>query len=222
MKVELLQVTQKLDVIETNQETQEQEIYFSRVEDIGTKSIMIAPPFRRGFYLPPWPGRTITVRVVAEKVPYLFESSLIRYVSDQIPLWEVTKPEQFRKIQMRENVRLDIGLKATLTPLYDEDEGKIIKTVTKDVSAGGGLIVLPRALQVGDKYKVSIALSPEFILEAEGQVVRVLPPNPPQEKYFAGVKFKEKDIDETLKKKILRFIFLKQAEKRQKEKEWFG
>lgn len=223
MKAEQLRITQKLDVIETDPETQAKDTYFSRIEDIGPNSIMITPPFRRGFYLPPRPGRIITARVVSDKVPYFFEASLIRYIAEQIPLWEVTKPERFRKMQMRENVRLDVGLKVTLESVCEaEEDGEIVRTVTKDISAGGALIVLPRSLQVGDKYKVSIMFSPEFQLEAEGQVVRVVPPQPPQEKYFAGIQFKEKYIDEPLKQKILRFIFCKQAEKRQKEKEWFG
>lgn len=222
MKAELLRVTQKLDVIETDPETQEQDIYFSRIEDISNNSMMITPPFRRGFYLPPRPGRIIVARVVIEKVPYVFDSSLIRYVAERIPLWEIAKPTKFVKKQMRENVRLDIALSVTLTPLYNEDESKVIKTLTKDISAGGALIGWTKALQIGDKYKVVITLLPDFKLELEAEVVRIIPPHPPQEKYFIGVKFKEKDIDEPLKKKIIQYIFFKQAEKRQKEKEWFG
>lgn len=222
MKAELLRVTQKLDVIETDPETQEQDLYFSRIEDIDNNSMMITPPFRRGFYLPPRPGRILVARVVIEKVPYVFESSLIRYVAERIPMWEITKPKRFIKKQMRENVRLDIALNVTLVPLYSEDESKIIKTLTRDISAGGALIGWTKALPIGEKYKVSLAFTTNFSIEVEAEVVRVIPPHPPQEKYFMGMRFKEKDIDEPLKKRIIQFIFGKQAEKRQKEKEWFG
>ena len=58
--------------------------------------------------------------------------------------------------------------------------------------------------------------------DGSGEVVRLIPPHPPQEKYFAGIKFKDKEIDDKLQKRIIQFIFFKQAEKRQKEKEWFG
>ena len=50
----------------------------------------------------------------------------------------------------------------------------------------------------------------------------LMPPQPPLEKYFAGLKFKDKAIDDKLQKRIIQYIFIKQAEKRQKEKEWFG
>ena len=222
MKPELLRVTQKLDVIETDPETAAQDIYFSRIEDVGKETIMITPPFRKGFYLPPRPGRRVAARVVAEKVPYFFETTLVRYVPDQLPMWELVKPTSFRKMQLRENVRLDISLKATLAPLDELDETKFIKTVTKDLSAGGTMVVLAKAIPIGAKFIVSIVISQDWTLTAEGEVVRLLPPQPPQEKYFAGIKFKEKDIDDKLQKRLIQFIFFKQAEKRQKEKEWFG
>ena len=222
MKPELLRVTQKLEVIETDPETAAQDIYFSRIEDVGTETIMITPPFRKGFYLPPRPGRKVAARVVAEKVPYFFETSLIRYVPEQLPMWELVKPTSFRKMQLRENVRLDISLKATLAPLDELDESKFIKTVTKDISAGGAMIVLAKAIPIGENFIVSIVISPEWTLTARGEVVRLIPPHPPQEKYFAGIKFKDKEIDDKLQKRIIQFIFFKQAEKRQKEKEWFG
>ena len=222
MKPELLRVTQKLEVIETDPETAEQDIYFSRIEDVGKETIMITPPFRKGFYLPPRPGRKVAARVVAEKVPYFFETSLIRYVPEQLPMWELVKPTSFRKMQLRENVRLDISLKVTLAPLDELDESKFIKTVTKDISAGGAMVVLAKAIPIGENFIVSIVISPEWTLTARGEVVRLIPPHPPQEKYFAGIKFKDKEIDDKLQKRIIQFIFFKQAEKRQKEKEWFG
>ena len=222
MKTELLRVTQKLDIIEENPETLEQELYFSRIEDVGERVLRIAPPFRRGFYLPPRPGRKIVARVVSDKIPYMFETTLARYIPDQIPLWEINRPEKFRKIQMRENVRLDIALKVTMAPLEDDDETKILRALTKDVSVGGALFAVQHAIEIGERYMIKIVFSPQLILEAECEVVRLIPPTPPQDRYFAGVRFKEKDIDESLKKKIIQFIFLKQAELRQKEKTWFG
>jgi c-di-GMP-binding flagellar brake protein YcgR len=183
---------------------------------------MITPPFRKGFYLPPRPGRKIAARVVADKVPYFFETTLLRYVPDQLPLWELVKPVNFRKMQLRDNVRLDIGLRVTLAPLDELDETKFIKTMTKDISAGGAMVVLAKAATIGEKFIVAITISPDWTLTAEAEVVRLMPPVPPQEKYFAGLRFKEKDIDDKLHKRLIQFIFFKQAEKRQKEKEWFG
>ena len=220
MKAEIFRVTQKLDVIEEDPESLQKEIFFSRIEDIKENSILITPPFRKGFYLPPRIGRVISARGVADKVPYLFEATLLRYVSAQLPLWEVSKPSTYHKIQMREDVRLEISLKVNLEVLASADEKKIIKTLTRDLSAGGMQVVLPQALPIGTTIKVNVTLCSEFVFETQGMIVRLTPPMPPLDKHFAGIKFME--VDAVTKKKIIRYIFGKQAEMRMKEKEWFS
>ena len=102
MAQEILRVTQKLDIIEEDPETLKKDIFFSRVEDVGAESVLITTPFRRGFYLPPRIGRLIAVRVVADKIPYMFKANLLHYRAEQIPLWEISKPVSFYKIQLRE------------------------------------------------------------------------------------------------------------------------
>ncbi len=216
---EILRVTQKIDVIEENWESMEREVFFSRIEDIGEESIFITPPFRKGFYLPPRPGRIISARVVSDKVPYLFSATLLRYRSEPLPLWEMSKPSSFRKAQLREDVRLEISLPISLEILNDEPETKVIRTLTRDISAGGVQVVLVKPLPVGTKVGISVAIGDDFVLEMQGKVVRLNPPLPPLDKYFAGIKFNE--MDETTKKKVIRYIFGKQAELRMKEKEWF-
>jgi c-di-GMP-binding flagellar brake protein YcgR len=220
MKPDIFRVTQKLDVIEEDLETLQKEIFFSRIEDIGENTLLITPPFRRGFYLPPRIGRTIAARVVSDKVPYLFEATLLRYISEQIPLWEVSKPSNYHKIQLREDVRLDISLKVSLEIMESEDENKIIRTLTRDLSAGGMQVVLPKELPIGTKVKVNVILCTDFTFEIQGTIVRLMPPLPPMNKYFAGIKFVK--VDAATKKKIIRYIFGKQAEIRMKEKEWFS
>ena len=79
MKQDILRVTQKLDIIEEDPESLKKEIYFSRIEDIGEDFVLVTPPFRKGFYLPPRVGRMIAGRVVSNKIPYLFKANLLRY-----------------------------------------------------------------------------------------------------------------------------------------------
>lgn len=219
MKKDILRVTQKIDIVEEDFNTLKKEVYFSRVEDLRADSLLITPPFRKGFYLPPRTGRILTARVVFEKVPYLFESSLLRYISEQIPLWELSLPQNIKKIQMREDVRLDLGLPMMLTLQNDPEDGKTLKALLKDLSAGGMQIVLPRLFPVGTKLKLSVQLGDDFIFEPKGTIVRLTPPLPPLDKYLAGIRFDE--VDAATKQKIIRYIFGKQAEMRMKEKKWF-
>jgi len=220
MKKEILQVTQKIDIVETDRNSQQQDVFFSRIEDIREASVLITPPFRKGLSLPPRIGRVISARVVSDKVPYLFEATLLSYISDQLPLWEVSKPSDYHKIQLRSDVRLEISLKADLELLELTDEKKIIKTLTKDLSAGGLQVVLPELLPVGTMVKINVTLLKDFVFESKGTILRLAQPLPPLDKYCAGIKFME--VDAATKKKIISYIFSKQAEKRMKEKEWFG
>lgn len=219
MSQDILRVTQKLDIIEEDPDTLKKEIYFSRIEDIGTNSVLITPPFRKGFYLPPRIGRMIAGRVVSNKIPYLFKANLLRYRSEQIPLWEISMPSSYSKSQLRENVRLDISLNVTLETLPGGEEKNLIRTLTRDLSAGGVQIVLSKPLPVGTTVNVKVAVCPDFVLETQGTIIRLAPPMPPLDKYFVGIQFGE--LEPATKQKIIRFIFTKQAELRMKEKEWF-
>ncbi len=220
MSTDLLQVTQKIDIIEENMETLAKDVFFSRVEDVGDNSIFITPPFRKGFYLPYRVGRIIVARVISSKVPYLFESTLLRYLSEQIPLWEIAKPISFNKIQLREDVRLDINIKVNLEILETGDAKKVFQTLTRDLSASGMKVVLPKELPVGTIVKINVTLGPDFMFETHGTIIHLMSPMPPLDKYFAGIKYME--VDAATKKKIIAYIFCKQAEMRRKEKEWFS
>ena len=214
----ILRIAQKLDVIEEDLEKQEKRIYFSRVEDLREESVLILPPFQKGFTMPPRIGRVITAKVVSDRVPYLFEASLLSFISDQLPLWEISMPSRVRKIQMRENVRLSIILNAKLELLDPGREGTVINTLTKDISGGGMQVVLPVNLALGAKMKVSLPLLPDFTLETTGEIVRLLPPVTESEKLAAGIKFL--NLDHRVQNQIVKFIFAKECENRQKEKEW--
>ena len=214
----ILRIAQKLDVIEEDLEKQEKRIYFSRVEDLREESVLILPPFQKGFTMPPRIGRVITAKVVSDRVPYLFEASLLSFISDQLPLWEISMPSRVRKIQMRENVRLSIILNAKLELLDPGREGTVINTLTKDISGGGMQVVLPVNLALGAKMKVSLPLLPDFTLETTGEIVRLLPPVTESEKLAAGIKFL--NLDHRIQNQIVKYVFAKECENRQKEKEW--
>ena len=217
-KKTLFYVAQKLDVFEEDLESGRRAIYYSRIEDVREQSLLILPPFQKNFTLTPRIGRTIKAKIVSERIPYMFEASLLRYISDQIPLWEISRPDQVVKVQMRENVRLGIILSVSLTLTDMEREGKVIKTLTRDISAGGMLVVLPEALPIGTRVRVHLPLSKFLVVDAEGEVNRLMPPSTDAERLSAGIKFI--DLDEKIQNQMIRYIFAKEAEMRQKDKIW--
>lgn len=216
----LFQLTKKIDIIVEDPNSRQRHIYFSRIEDIGADSITIAAPYRRGFYLPPWPGRKFHGRIVADNCAYLFTSTIVRFVTDPIPLWVIATPADLKKIQMRSHVRLDIVLDVTLELAGEEEDGNlVVSTLTRDISAGGLRVAVAQPLPPGTKLKVILPLPEASTIEAMAEVIRDIPPDNPGDKHAAAVAFttiKEKDRGE-----IVKFIFKKQVERRKKEQELF-
>ncbi len=212
----IFHITQKLDIIEENLDTQERFIYFSRIEDISEKSLFITPPFRKGYYLPPKTGRIITAKVAGEGCAYLFKTSLMRYSTNPILLWEISLPTNAKKVQLREYVRLAIALSLKIELEDEPHTGQIINTITKDISAGGLQVILPEQLPVDSKMQLTLSLDNKVTITAKAQIVRVIPPDTSEGKYIAAIKFKE--IEEKTREQITKFVFSKQVERRQKEK----
>ena len=224
----VLRVAQKIDVIEENPETLEKRIYYSRVEDVRNESLLILPPFQKEYVMPPRIGRIITIKVVSDRIPYLFDATLLKFIAEHLPLWEISKPARVRKIQMRENVRislilnvkleLEMKMEMKMEMIDPERKVKVINTLTKDLSAGGIQVVLPEKLPIGSKLKIRMSLSPAFTLETTGEIVRLVPPVLESDKLTAGIKFL--DLDHRIQNQVIKYIFTKEAENRQKKKEW--
>ncbi len=212
-------VTQKIDIIVEDPDTRQRQIYSSRVEDIGPGSMTIAAPYRRGFFLPPWPGRKLSVRVAADNCAFLFNTILLRTVEDPIPLWIISPPADLKKIQMRAHVRLHDVLDVKLELLEDTGDNTILTTLTKDISAGGIRVALSKPLTAGTKVKITLPLPGVCTLETMGEVIRDIPPEEPGDRHAAAIEFK--DIKERERGEIVKYIFKKQVERRKKEQELF-
>lgn len=219
--MDIFSLTQKVDVLVDDPENNQRRIYFSRIEDISKDSLTIGAPYRRGFYLPPWPGRAISARVTANNSAYLFKAKLVRYVTEPIPLWVLSWPSEISKLQMRSFVRLDIVLDIKLEILDDTllEENRLITTLTRDISAGGLRVVFPRSAAPETKVKITLTLPGEAVIETTGQIIRVIPPEVAADRQTAAIEFT--DIPEKMRGHIVKFIFRKQVERRKKEKELF-
>jgi c-di-GMP-binding flagellar brake protein YcgR len=219
--VDIFSLTQKVDVFVDDPETGQRRIYFSRIEDLSDDSLTIGAPYRRGFYLPPWPGREISARVTTNNSAYLFKAKLSRYVTEPIPLWVINRPSEISKLQMRSHVRLDIVLDIKLEILDDTllEENRVLNTLTRDLSAGGLRAVFNRPGHPDTKVKITLPLPNGVVIEATGQIIRITPPDIPGDRQTAAIEFT--DISERMRGQIVKFIFRKEVERRQKEKELF-
>jgi len=217
--MDIFRITQSIEVIKEDKETGNSEVYFSRIEDMSEESIFITPPFRKGFYLPPKQGRKIVVRLPADTCSYLFEAVLLAYHSSasSLSLWEISLPNTIKRVQMREFVRLDIAIELKIELTDADGSERSIVTMSKNISAGGVHVLLPETLPVKTKLTMTFSLFPEEEFRAEGEIVRIIPPDQEGDESCAGIKFSE--IDEKTRQQIIKFIFQEQVKQRKEEKE---
>lgn len=212
-------VTQKIGIIVEDPDSKQRQVYSSRIEDIGETAMTIAAPYRRGAFLPPWPGRKLSIRVAADSCAFLFSAILLRTVEDPIPLWIISPPADLKKIQMRSYVRIHDVLDVKLELVEEEGDNRVIATLTKDISAGGLRVALSKPLPAGTKVKITLPLPGVCTLETMGEVIRDIPPEEPGDRHAAAIEFK--DIKERERGEIVKYIFKKQVERRKKEQELF-
>ena len=215
---DIFKITQKMEFFVRDPETQKERIYYSRIEDIHDNALSVTAPYAKGFYLPRKYKKQFAARVIADDCTYVFKTMLLQYKEDPIPLWVISSPVEITRVQRRNFVRLDIHLNVTLELADPELNGPTLTTITKNLSAGGMGVLLETPLDIGTKVKISLSLENNNLIETEGEVVRIIPPETEQERYINSIKFTKEDAREIFAK----YIFRKQIELHQKEKQLFG
>ncbi len=217
--MEHIYITQKVEVIEEDFNTGHREVYYSRIEDIKGGKIMITAPYRKGFYLPPRVGRKLTLKVPGDGCAYVFEAELQRIEKQIISLWEIGVTSEAKRIQVREFVRVKIALNVRIEVVEGPDRGKKFTSLTRDFSAGGMRVVLPFALFEKSRVNILLLMPHHSAIAVKGRVLRIIPPETEDDKMSGVIEFL--DVDERVRRHIIRFLFHKQAERRKKEKELF-
>ncbi|RKD27766.1 c-di-GMP-binding flagellar brake protein YcgR, contains PilZNR and PilZ domains [Caminicella sporogenes DSM 14501] len=171
--------------------------------------IVITTPIYKGRFYPIHVGKKLNVIFCKKnRGKYYFLGEVIkRENKDKIPLLYINKTGSIRKMQRREFFRLDIILNVIIEINNDENEVKQINAISKDISGGGIRIICKEKLNLNRLLKCIIPLDNETI-ELNGKVVRCQKVPDSISKYDIGIEFV--DIDESIRKKIISFIFKKQ------------
>jgi c-di-GMP-binding flagellar brake protein YcgR len=218
----IFQLMKKIEFIEVDLE-QKIHTYHSRIEDLNENSIVIAEPYSQGFFLPRKYQKQYTARVVTGNCAYLFNTELLRYIRNPIPLWVISLPVDIQRKQLRGFVRFTVNLDVNLEWINTENETENKYTLTKDISGNGIGVISDEIIPIGTKIKVAFFIEVKNInkieVKAEGEVTRIIPLETPDEKYIIGIKFGK--IAETTRVAIVKYIFQKQIERRKKENQLF-
>jgi len=216
MDLSIFLALEKIDIISVDLETQEEFIYSSFIESISEKSMFISLPVHASEEMQFCVDEVITGRITTEDCAYFFEATLLASHQDVISLWEISLPLHLHRTQLREYVRVKINLEVQLEFLDEHFQRAAITTFTKDFSAGGLQVVLPVTPPASPKVVVILSLTDNKYLQVNGEFVRIKYPKTVAQKHFASIKFC--DLDENLTNKIVKYIFDKQIERRQKER----
>lgn len=198
------------------------EQYGSRIEEIAADEMVIAMPMSKGYPVMLAQGQSFTGQLIIDGIVYQFISKLLRKKIHPIPVWVVSLPDELKKVQLRSFVRtsamIPVQFKLIL-PLASNDPGisadnPTFSVQTKDISGGGLQLVTRQPFEIGAKGQLIIDIPEGGIIMAIGEVVRVEQPQQENPVFWVGIKFTE--VQERDRSKLIKYIFKKQLEQRQK------
>ncbi|HDM70495.1 MAG TPA: pilus assembly protein PilZ [Thermotogales bacterium] len=166
--------------------------------------LKIGMPSMKGRLVPLPRGTIIAVKVMDGSSIYTFDSRVLDYGKDEenFNVTYITVPPELRRVQRRRYLRVPVVLNGYLKHTKD---GEVTRFITKDISAGGALILLKKPLHVNEIVFVDLKITDGVELkEQPTRVVRDAGKNR-EGLYQYGVEFL--DLDERMIKKILRFCF---------------
>ena len=192
--------------------------YPSRIEEVGATSLILAAPSVYGAPVPVRRGEMVEVTFVHLGGCYSFATRVLSRRRDPIPVIEVEKPREIKKIQRRNYVRVDVvlpmeyrlvllGENNSIVPLEEE----FLNASTVNISGGGILFTTAREEKVDDLLQIRLHLTAKHGLNLLGRVVRLQTvEREGLVSHQVAVKFER--IRETQRDVICRFVLEKERE----------
>ncbi|MCE5284768.1 MAG: PilZ domain-containing protein [Pelosinus sp.] len=191
----------------------------SRIEEVTSKHIVCAMPMIKGRPLIVQLGIKFYGKTIIDGVVYFFTCRLLDKKVFPLPVWIIDFPFDIQRIQQRSFVRVDAMLPVQVSSVDEEQQEDIetsapLQVITKDISGGGAQLILHEPVKVGTRLALVIDVPDMPPIETIGEVIRVERPKNDRELFWIGIKFL--DIQEAFRNKLIKFIFKKQLEQRQK------
>ncbi|MHB8170458.1 MAG: flagellar brake protein [Thermincolia bacterium] len=192
-------------------------IYRSRVENITNSCIVLGAPMEYGRLVHLPPGTKIRVSYYDDKATYTFDSAIIDRNMGTLLQISIERPSSIKRTQRRNFVRINTKLPVSYTIISDELPGAAHpqQGTALDVSGGGIRFQTSLFLPEGTVLELKIDVQGLGQISALGKVVRTISSGEKDaNSYVIGVQFMI--IEEKERDKIIRHIFDKQRELRQR------
>lgn len=187
--------------------------YVSSVQDLDENNFYISIPTQGPNSLILHNGDAAKVSLISEGSRFEFETVMLGQHYDNIPLYVLALPKEYKRIQLRDFVRLPIVLEIHFCELTENEQLPVFsRCKCLDLSGGGCRLLLKK------EYPLNTRLLLKFILpirnrtekiEVTGKVVRTSLVERINQ-YHVGVKFEK--ISRRLQDLIVYFILAKLSE----------
>ncbi|MDX9871945.1 MAG: PilZ domain-containing protein [Clostridia bacterium] len=207
----------QLVTIEFYRERQEKtERYPTNVQDITDQGIYLTSPAKGGFIFRLPEGMTVKVFFSNQLAGYSFNAQVRRNENGTIPMLVLNHPEKVVKIQKREYVRVPYALDVQLSWTDSEQKEYALTCKSRDISAGGILLVVKKRLPLAKDNVVQLKFTvsgKEY--QATGQIVKnEIERGSGGAFYTLGIKFTS--LQENEKNSLVQSVFQRQIELKKK------
>lgn len=207
-----IQINQKIHV--TNLESRDN-WYLASVQDITDYELLISIPTKGTNPLVLKKDDHLILSFISEGSRYEFSAKVIGWRYDNIPMYVITLPGEYKRVQLRQFVRISTLLDVLCAEMPESGKHPVFaKCSSLDISGGGIRLLHKKNFEVDTKLLLKIMIplkkEPEY-LEISGTVVRTWP-DENLKLYKVAVKFT--GISRSQQDLIVRYTFMKMSEQR--------
>lgn len=188
------------------------------VTELGHKTFDTGLPQRHGVKIPVEVDH-LTVTLTMPDAIYTMRCAVV-VVNEAGLTLALPSPEEVQRVQRRQFVRVQTSLPCAVEPELPEPEGEFgppLQAELQDISGGGCSALVPVELKRGDLLRMTMDLPEEGEVVLFGRVMRCSTLHTRKGvRYSVGLDFGK--MDESLRSKLIRYVFALQREIARKNK----
>lgn len=212
MEKPTIQVNQNIKVALHDDEA---EWYVANIQDITGYDFCISIPTKASRPLVLSNGDLLKVSFIKGPSRYEFETKVTGWRYDNIPLYALALPKEYKRVQLREFVRIPLILDVAYAEVPEAGkQPEFFESNSVDLSGGGMRLLLDKEYPAGTRLilKFTLALKTgDRDLEVVGKVVRTWP-DERLKCHHTAIQFVE--INRGKQDIIARYVFMKLSERR--------
>ncbi|WP_422445787.1 flagellar brake protein [Thermoanaerobacterium sp. DL9XJH110] len=209
MNKDLFQIGMKVNIEVEGQE--ENSFFPSKIEDVEPEKLVLSMPMKKNMIYFIAINKPIKIYFLKGDFLYCVDGKVINKTYSPVPLLTAQLVGQPYKNQRREYFRLKISLDVSAKVAGSEH---CVNGRTRDLSAGGALLLLPEEIKKGEVIEVRLSINSEdlvlkaLVVRSEKDLERRVNP------YNVAVQFME--IDNNQRDFIIKFLLSEQRRLRKK------